>query len=69
MAQPPWIHAILDGNTIEVIFNNRTAISAPQVTRLREGGDGVRLFGVGEGRVKVKLQVWELRQANNFDVS
>ena len=47
-------------------FLTGTAISTPQVADLREGDSGVRLFGVGDG-VNAKLEVWELRQANNFE--
>ena len=63
-----WMHAILDGNTIEVIFNNRTAISAPYVGDLQEGDSGVQLFGVGNNGVKAQFRAWELLQANNFEI-
>ena len=62
-ADKVWMHAFVDGNTIEVIFNNQTAITT-QVYPKAEGG-GVEIFGTGKG-VTVELNAWALEQANNL---
>ena len=63
LIQAAAVHAFVDGNTIEVIFNNQTAITT-QVYPKAEGG-GVEIFGTGKG-VTVELNAWALEEANNL---
>jgi len=63
------IHAIIDHSIIEVIVNNRTALTV-YVTPKSKRSVGVALYGAGnDGKnvnaVSGKLQVWELEAANN----
>merc|ERR1711957_84590 len=63
------IHAIIDHSIIEVIVNNRTALTV-YVTPKSKRSVGVALYGAGNdganaNAVSGKLQVWELEAANN----
>jgi len=63
------IHAIIDHSIIEVIVNNRTALTV-YVTPKSKRSVGVALYGAGNDGMNVnavsgKLQVWELEAANN----
>jgi len=65
------IHAIIDHSIIEVIVNNRTALTV-YVTPSSNKSVGVELYGAGNdgknvGKVSGNLQVWELDAANNLD--
>merc|ERR1712083_1095219 len=65
------IHAIIDHSIIEVIVNNRTALTV-YVTPSSAASVGVQLYGVGKdgsnvGKVSGMLQAWELDAANNID--
>lgn len=55
------LHAIVDGNLIEAIYYNRTAM-ALQANPTSEQSSGVRLFGpVGAGgEVEASLETWQL---------
>ena len=58
------IHAYVDHQIVETIFNNRTAMvtySAPP----DETHTAVSLFGVGAA-VSGTIETWELEAANNF---
>merc|ERR1711957_1118025 len=64
------IHAIIDHSIIEVIVNNRTALTV-YVTPKSKRSVGVALYGAGNdganaNAVSGKLQVWELEAANNI---
>lgn len=63
------IHAIIDHSIIEVIVNNRTALTV-YVTPSSDQSVGVALYGtedngVNLGKVSGDLHVWELESANH----
>jgi len=60
------IHCYVDGEIVETIVNNRTAMvtySAPKSV----DGTAISLFGVG-GTITGSISSWALNQANNFGV-
>ena len=59
------MHAIVDRNIIEVIVNNRTALTVSTFPGAEECG-GVSLFGVEENGVRASMDVWQLEDANNI---
>lgn len=67
-----WMHAIIDACVIEVIWNNRTALTT-QVHPSAETSTGIALFGVGRGvvadgeggGVTAQCTAWRLAPANN----
>ena len=67
-----WMHAIIDACVIEVIWNNRTALTT-QVHPSAETSTGIALFGVGQGAVAegggggvtAQCTAWRLAPANN----
>jgi hypothetical protein len=69
-----WMHAIIDACVIEVIWNNRTALTT-QVHPSAETSTGIALFGVvwgaaargggGGGGVSAQCTAWRLALANN----
>lgn len=67
------IHAIIDHSIIEVIVNNRTALTV-YVTPSSTSSVGLALYGAGKdgtnvGKVTGSVQAWELATANNVDVN
>jgi len=65
------MHIIVDHSIIEVIVNNRTALTV-YVTPSSSESTGVAIYGteaegVNVGKVTGNLTVWELSSANNLD--
>jgi hypothetical protein len=58
-----WMHAVIDACVVEVIWNNRTALTT-QVVPSANTSTGIALFGVGGG-VTAHLTAWRLAAANN----
>ena len=58
------VHVYVDGEIVESIFNNRTALVTYQSPPNKDA-TAVELFGVGAG-VEGSVKSWQLKQANNF---
>jgi len=61
------IHAYIDHSIMEVILNNRTAITSGAKPRAASCGQ-VWLYGVDGVRIVAEMNVWQLATANNADL-
>jgi len=60
------LHAIIDHEIIEAIFNNRTAMVNYNKAIPSEKSTSVELFGMGIAGLKAEISTWSLDAANNF---